>query len=199
MMPLLLLLFQILFLARVTSSEHQRVTLGERRGGRLIKKLGKQIDASAALLHGCCERELPLTRAFAGHLSRHFEKLQQIVDDADLKHRTDYSRARMLMKARNPGDLSMAINDYLEVYVKGLSQIQRHTIIAGCLVVGSIYPKKVKGKTRIVDRIAMQCSRSQKDLRADGRVVAPKTATLSDENKNLHFPFLSQLLLGQKS
>jgi len=32
MMPLLLLLFQILFLARVTSSEHQRVTLGERRG-----------------------------------------------------------------------------------------------------------------------------------------------------------------------
>ena len=31
-MPLLLLLFQILFLARVTSSEHQRVTLGERRG-----------------------------------------------------------------------------------------------------------------------------------------------------------------------
>ena len=31
-MPLLLLLFQILFLVRVTSSEHQRVTLGERRG-----------------------------------------------------------------------------------------------------------------------------------------------------------------------
>jgi hypothetical protein len=31
-MPLLLLLFQILFLARVTSIEHYWVTLGERRG-----------------------------------------------------------------------------------------------------------------------------------------------------------------------
>jgi hypothetical protein len=41
MMPLLLLLFQILFLARVTSSEHQRVTLGERRGLSLTSCRGE--------------------------------------------------------------------------------------------------------------------------------------------------------------
>lgn len=36
-MPLLLLLFQILFLARVTSIEHYWVTLGERRGAERLK------------------------------------------------------------------------------------------------------------------------------------------------------------------
>jgi hypothetical protein len=137
---------------------------------RLIEKLSRQVGASLELLKEYCSPKRPLTTALAKPLLREFCRLEKILTRAEYMHRANLAMGESLKRARYPGDVSMAINDFLKLYATDLPAKDRHIVIAGCLVAADVYSKKDRSR-EVIERIPMQIIRSVRDSADAPRVV----------------------------
>ncbi len=168
-------LFQLVRESLVEVAQGDRMRSGEgpkdwAARGRLIRKLRRQVSASCELLKEYRDPTHPLTTAFVKPLLREFCRLEKILTRAEYMHRANLAMGETLKRAPYPGDLSMAINDFLKLYATGMPAKDRYIVIARCLVAAGVYSKKDRSR-EVVGRIPMQISRSERDSADAPRVV----------------------------
>lgn len=130
--------------------------------GHLIKILQGRVRGCLAVLANYEKKNLLTTRIVAKKLTREFGRLKGTLREAELQCRIQLEMVRMLKGTSYPGEISLAIDDYLGIFVSELrSHKERDIVTAGCLTAASLYPKRKSED--IVSAIPMQRSRGRKD------------------------------------
>lgn len=137
---------------------------------RLVKTLSSRINDCLRVLSTYERRKLLLTTALAKKLEHQFRTLQRTLGQTELQCRVHSKMTRMLKETPYPGEISLAIDDYLRTSVGGIeSQKERDHVIAGCLT-GAWY-SKTRGTKDLLSAIAMQRSRGREDYVAGQRIL----------------------------
>jgi hypothetical protein len=150
---------------------------------RLLKTLRSHIDASLKVLSNYEKRHSPQTGRLTEQLRPKFLEVRQLLGRADIKYKL---RARaviepILQELKFPGDLSLAINEYLKIHAPEFrSQESRTIVIAGCLTAGDFY----SNPDDLVSVIPMQLSRAKRGVAASGRKRSSARKALGKNLRN---------------
>ena len=139
--------------------------------GRMMKTLRGRIDGCLRVLVTYEKQKHLLTTVVAKKLTREFWLLKSTLVQAQLQRRIHSQMVVMLKKTPYPGEISLAIDDYLRICVPKLaSEKERDKVIGGCLHAASFY-KKSKDVEDIVSSVPMQRSRGRKGYVAGQAII----------------------------